>query len=106
MIRLEEFLIDGRVDIALLSELSRLAELVLSTALGREEMVLLTRPGPRGDGRAARRARHNDSAWQLQVPDRDERLLAIRENDSRRMLRGRDRLDGSSGAFDRRIGFR
>ena len=80
MIRLEEFLIDGRVDIALLSELSR-SRLILSTGLGREEMVLVTRPGARpagrrdrrraephaagswrraarGDGRAARRARH------------------------------------------------
>ena len=80
MIRLEEFLIDGRVDIALLSELSR-SRLILSTGLGREEMVLVTqarraaarrrhrrraephaararRRAARGDGRAARRARH------------------------------------------------
>lgn len=49
MIRLEEFLIDGRVDIALLSELSR-SRLVLSTGLGREEMVLVTRPGARPSG--------------------------------------------------------
>ena len=49
MIRLEEFLIDGRVDIALLSELSR-SRLVLSTALGREEMVLVTKPGVRPSG--------------------------------------------------------
>jgi LysR family nitrogen assimilation transcriptional regulator len=49
MIRLEEFLIDGRVDIALLSELSR-SRLVLSTGLGREEMVLVTRPGARSSG--------------------------------------------------------
>jgi len=49
MIRLEEFLIDGRVDIALLSELSR-SRLVLSTGLAREEMVLVTRPGARPGG--------------------------------------------------------
>jgi LysR family nitrogen assimilation transcriptional regulator len=49
MIRLEEFLIDGRVDIALLSELSR-SRLILSTGLGREEMVLVTRPGARPPG--------------------------------------------------------
>jgi LysR family nitrogen assimilation transcriptional regulator len=49
MIRLEEFLIDGRVDIALLSELSR-SRLILSTALGREEMVLVTKPGARPAG--------------------------------------------------------
>ena len=49
MIRLEEFLIDGRVDIALLSELSR-SRLILSTGLGREEMVLVTRPGARAAG--------------------------------------------------------
>ena len=49
MIRLEEFLIDGRVDIALLSELSR-SRLILSTGLGREEMVLVTRPGARPAG--------------------------------------------------------
>lgn len=49
MIRLEEFLIDGRVDIALLSELSR-SRLVLSTGLASEEMVLVTRPGARPQG--------------------------------------------------------
>ena len=49
MIRLEEFLIDGRVDIALLSELSR-SRLILSAGLGREEMVLVTRPGARPPG--------------------------------------------------------
>ena len=49
MVRLEEFVIDGRVDIALLSELSR-SRLVLSTGLGREEMVLVTRPGARPSG--------------------------------------------------------
>ena len=49
MIRLEEFLIDGRVDIALLSELSR-SRLILSAGLGREEMVLVTKPGARASG--------------------------------------------------------
>src|SRR5436853_575431 len=48
-VRLEEFLIDGRVDIALLSELSR-SRLILSTGLGCEEMVLVTRPGARASG--------------------------------------------------------
>jgi LysR family nitrogen assimilation transcriptional regulator len=48
MIRLEEFIIDGRVDIALLSEVSR-SRLILSTRLAEEEMVLVTAPGgPRG----------------------------------------------------------
>src|SRR5437763_1677992 len=46
MVRLEEFVIDGRVDIALLSELSR-SRLVLSTRLAQEEMVLVTEPGAR-----------------------------------------------------------
>src|SRR6266545_7492871 len=46
MIRLEEFLIDGRVDIALLSELSR-SRLIVSTRLAQEEMVLVTKPGAR-----------------------------------------------------------
>jgi LysR family nitrogen assimilation transcriptional regulator len=49
MIRLEEFIIDGRADIALLSELSR-NRLILSTRLGAEEMVLVTRPGARPPG--------------------------------------------------------
>ena len=49
MVRLEEFVIDGRVDIALLSELSR-SRLVLSTRLAQEEMVLVTRPGTRPPG--------------------------------------------------------
>ena len=49
MIRLEEFLIDGRVDIALLSELSR-SRLILSTPLAQEEMVLVARPGARPPG--------------------------------------------------------
>src|SRR5207237_5303024 len=49
MVRLEEFLIDGRVDVALLSELSR-SRLIVSTRLAQEEMVLVTRPGARPDG--------------------------------------------------------
>jgi LysR family transcriptional regulator, nitrogen assimilation regulatory protein len=49
MIRLEEFVIDGRVDLALLSELSR-SRLVVSTRLAEEEMVLVTRPGARPPG--------------------------------------------------------
>jgi LysR family nitrogen assimilation transcriptional regulator len=49
MVRLEEFIIDGRVDIALLSELSR-SRLVVSTRLAEEEMVLVTRPGARPPG--------------------------------------------------------
>lgn len=49
MVRLEEFLIDGRVDLALLSEMSK-SRLILSTALAREEMVLVTRPGARPRG--------------------------------------------------------
>jgi LysR family nitrogen assimilation transcriptional regulator len=46
MVRLEEFVIDGRVDIALLSELSR-SRLIQSTRLAEEEMVLVTRAGMR-----------------------------------------------------------
>src|SRR5580693_3279021 len=49
MVRLEEFVIDGRVDIALLSELSR-SRLIVSTRLAEEEMVLVTRPGARRPG--------------------------------------------------------
>src|SRR5205823_4692725 len=49
MIRLEEFVIDGRVDIALLSELSR-SRLIASTRLAQEEMVLVTRSGARPAG--------------------------------------------------------
>ena len=48
MVRLEEFIIDGRVDLALLSELSR-GRLILSTRVAEEEMVLVTRPGLRPD---------------------------------------------------------
>ncbi|MGH7030753.1 MAG: LysR family transcriptional regulator [Stellaceae bacterium] len=46
MVRLEEFLIDGRVDLALLSEISK-SRLILSNRLAEEEMVLITRPGTR-----------------------------------------------------------
>jgi LysR family nitrogen assimilation transcriptional regulator len=49
MVRLEEFVIDGRVDIALLSELSR-SRLIQSTRLAEEEMVLVTRAGARPPG--------------------------------------------------------
>ncbi len=49
MVRLEEFIIDGRADIALLSELSR-SRLIVSTRLGEEEMVLVTKPGARPRG--------------------------------------------------------
>ncbi len=49
MVRLEEFIIDGRVDVALLSELSR-SRLIVSTRLAQEEMVLVTRPGARPGG--------------------------------------------------------
>jgi LysR family transcriptional regulator, nitrogen assimilation regulatory protein len=49
MVRLEEFIIDGRVDIALLSELSR-SRLIVSTRLAQEEMVLVTKPGARPGG--------------------------------------------------------
>jgi LysR family transcriptional regulator, nitrogen assimilation regulatory protein len=46
MVRLEEFLVDGRVDMALLSEMSK-SRLILSTRLADEEMVVVTRPGAR-----------------------------------------------------------
>ena len=49
MVRLEEFVIDGRVDVALLSELSR-SRLIVSTRLAQEEMVLVTQPGARAAG--------------------------------------------------------
>ena len=49
MVRLEEMLIDGRIDLALLSELSR-SRLIVSTRLAEEEMVLVTRPGIRAPG--------------------------------------------------------
>lgn len=49
MVRLEEFVIDGRVDLALLSELSR-SRLIQSTRLAEEEMVLVTQAGTRPQG--------------------------------------------------------
>lgn len=49
MVRLEEFVIDGRVDLALLSELSR-SRLIQSTRLAEEEMVLVTKTGARPPG--------------------------------------------------------
>ena len=49
MVRLEEFILDGRVDLALLSEMSK-SRLILSTRLADEEMVLVTRPGARSPG--------------------------------------------------------
>ncbi len=49
MVRLEDFLIDGHVDAALLSELSR-SRLIVSTRLAEEEMVLVTIPGARPPG--------------------------------------------------------
>jgi LysR family transcriptional regulator, nitrogen assimilation regulatory protein len=48
-IRLEEFVVDGRVDIGLLAEISR-SRLILSARLAEEEMVLVTRPGLRPPG--------------------------------------------------------
>lgn len=52
MVRLEAFLIDGLVDVALLSELSR-SRLIVSTRLAEEEMVLVTIPGARPAGLGA-----------------------------------------------------
>jgi LysR family transcriptional regulator, nitrogen assimilation regulatory protein len=49
MVRLEEMIIDGRVDLALLSELSR-SRMIVSTRLAEEEMVLVTKPGTRPFG--------------------------------------------------------
>jgi LysR family transcriptional regulator, nitrogen assimilation regulatory protein len=49
MVRLEEMLVDGRVDLALMSEVSR-SRLIVSTALAEEEMVLVTKPGARVGG--------------------------------------------------------
>jgi LysR family nitrogen assimilation transcriptional regulator len=49
MVRLEEMLIDGRIDLGLMSELSR-SRLIVSTTLAQEEMVLVTRPGARPRG--------------------------------------------------------
>jgi LysR family nitrogen assimilation transcriptional regulator len=45
-VRLEEFVVDGRIDLGLLAEISR-SRLILSTRLAEEEMVLVTRPGRR-----------------------------------------------------------
>jgi LysR family nitrogen assimilation transcriptional regulator len=45
-VRLEEFVIDGRVDIGLLAEIPR-SRLILPTRIAEEEMVLVTRPGTR-----------------------------------------------------------
>lgn len=49
MVRLEEMIMDGRVDLALLSELSR-SRMIVSTRLAEEEMVLVTKPGTRPPG--------------------------------------------------------
>jgi LysR family nitrogen assimilation transcriptional regulator len=49
MVRLEEMLTDGRIDLAVMSELSR-SRLIVSTALAEEEMVLVTAPGTRPPG--------------------------------------------------------
>jgi LysR family transcriptional regulator, nitrogen assimilation regulatory protein len=49
MVRLEEFLVDGRVDMALLSEMSK-SRLIRSSRLAEEEMVLVTRPRGRPPG--------------------------------------------------------
>lgn len=49
MVRLEEFLVDGRVDMALLSEMSK-SRLIRSTRLAEEEMVLVTMPAARPAG--------------------------------------------------------
>lgn len=49
MTRLEEMLIDGRIDLALMSEISG-SRLIVCTALAEEEMVLVTRAGGRPRG--------------------------------------------------------
>jgi LysR family transcriptional regulator, nitrogen assimilation regulatory protein len=48
-IRLEEFIVAGLVDLALMAELSK-SRLIASTRLAEEEMVLVTRPGARSPG--------------------------------------------------------
>jgi LysR family transcriptional regulator, nitrogen assimilation regulatory protein len=48
-IRLEEFIVAGLVDLALMAELSR-SRLIASTRLAAEEMVLVTKPGARPPG--------------------------------------------------------
>jgi len=49
MVRLEEFIVAGLADLALMSDISR-SRLILSTRLAEEEMVLVTRPGARPSG--------------------------------------------------------
>lgn len=48
-LRLEEFIIGGLVDLALMAEISR-SRLIALTRLAEEEMVLVTRPGARSPG--------------------------------------------------------
>jgi LysR family nitrogen assimilation transcriptional regulator len=48
-VRLEEFIVAGLVDLALMAEISR-SRLIASTRLAEEEMVLVTRPGARPSG--------------------------------------------------------
>ncbi len=48
-VRLEEFVIDGRIDIGLLADVAR-SRLILSNRLAQEEMVLVTKPGVRPSG--------------------------------------------------------
>jgi LysR family nitrogen assimilation transcriptional regulator len=48
-VRLEEFIVAGLVDLALMAEISR-SRLIASTRLAEEEMVLVTRPGARPPG--------------------------------------------------------
>ena len=47
--RLEEFIVDGLVDLALMAEISS-SRLIALTRLAEEEMVLMTRPGARPRG--------------------------------------------------------
>jgi LysR family nitrogen assimilation transcriptional regulator len=48
-VRLEEFIVAGLVDLALMAEISR-SRLIASTRLAEEEMVLVTQPGARPPG--------------------------------------------------------
>jgi LysR family transcriptional regulator, nitrogen assimilation regulatory protein len=48
-VRLEEFIVAGLVDLALMAEISKI-RLIASTRLAEEEMVLVTRPGARPPG--------------------------------------------------------
>jgi LysR family nitrogen assimilation transcriptional regulator len=48
-VRLEEFIVAGLIDLALMAEISR-SRLIASTRLAEEEMVLVTRPGARVAG--------------------------------------------------------